>query len=239
MLTHCDRIFVNKNTDVFRLNTELLATPDTWSKWFMVNRSLNTSVGRRSYAEVLKNTSNNATNSKLGSDSHQVPINAEASTSFQTAHSNLHCVPVDCVPQRISHKPSTSCKVLSSKRNSLPKGQPYVQEFSLPLQNRYEALQSIVQPQQFIEQHDSFYKTLQGNKNKTGKKLGTITCCSGTPDGTYSTTSKGNKNKTGNKLGQVPQEVQQSGLVDHSEHQVPNFRGNKNGPRAVTTRDPI
>ena len=232
MLTHCDRIFVNKNTDVFRVNTELLATPDTWSKWFMVNRSLNTSVGRRSYAEVLKNTSNNATNSKLGSDSHQVPINSEASTSFQTAHSNLHCVPVDCVPQRISHKPSTSCKVLSSKRNSLPKGQPYVQEFSLPLQNRYEALQSVVQPQQFIEQHDSFYKTLQGNKNKTGKKLGTITCCSGTPDGTYSTTSKGNKNKTGNKLGQVPQEVQQSGLVDHSEHQVPNFRGNKNGPRA-------
>ena len=232
MLTHCDRIFVNKNTDVSRVNTELLATPDTWSKWFMVNRSLNTSVGRRSYAEVLKNTSNNARNSKLGSDSHQVPNNSEASTSFQTAHSNLHCVPVDCVPQRISYKPSTSYKVLSSKRNSLPKGQPYVQEFSLPLQNKYETLQSVVQPQQLIEQHDSFYKTLQGNKNETGKKLGTITCCSGTPDGTYSTTSKGNKNKTENKLGQVPQEVQQSGLVDHSEHQVPNFRGNKNGPRA-------
>ena len=40
-------------------------------------------------------------------------------------------------------------------------------------------------------------------------------------------------------MGQVPQEVQQSGLVDHSEHQVPNFRGNKNGPRAKLGLVPV
>ena len=227
MLTHCDQIFVNKNTDVSRVNTQLLATRDTWSKWFMVNRSFLTD--RRSYAEVLKNTSKNV---KLGSATQHVPSNPDASNSFQTTHSKVHCVPANCVPERISHKSSTTCKALSSKCNLLHKGQPYVQEFSLPLQNRYEALQPVVQPQQLAEQHDSFYEPLQGNKNKTGKKLGTNTCCSDTPDGTDSITSRGNKNKTGNKLGQVSQDIQQLALVDHSKHQVPCFRDNKNGPRA-------
>ena len=209
MFTHRDRIFVNKNTDVTHINTQLLATRDTWSKWFMVNRSVNTSVNHRSYAEVLKNSSKNSIPKNSSSVNNHAPSNSDASNSLQTAHTKAHCV-----PERISHKSSTNCKGLPYIRNSVSEGQPYVQEFSLPLQNRYEVLQPTVQPQHLALQHDTFYESLQGNKNKTGKKLGTNTCCSGTPDATNSITSRGNKNKTGNKLGQVPQEVQQLGLVD-------------------------
>ena len=135
MFTHRDRIFVNKNIDVTHINTQLLATCDTWSKWFMVNRSVNTSVDHRSYAQVLKNSSNSMAKHSSSVNNHE-PKNA--SNSLQTVYSKVHCVPANCIPECISHKSSINCKGLSYTRNSVPKGQPCVQEFSLPLQNRYE-----------------------------------------------------------------------------------------------------
>ena len=198
----------------------------------MVNRSVNTSVNHRSYAEVLQSSSKNVTANTSTTVNRHIPNKLDASTFTQTAHAKVHCVPHNCIPECTLHKSSTKCKAFPYRCNSVSKGQPYVQELSLPLQNRYEVL-SIVQPQHLAGQHGtSFHEPLQGNKNKTGTKLGTNLCCTGTPDGTNSITSRGNKNKTGNKLGQVPREVQQSGLVDQPKHHVPHFRGNKNGPRA-------
>ena len=54
VVTHRDRIFVNKNTCSRDVGRELLATRDQWLQWFTLNKSLNTIVKQRSYAQVLK-----------------------------------------------------------------------------------------------------------------------------------------------------------------------------------------
>ena len=110
-----------------------------------------------------------------------------------------------------------------------------MQDFCLPLQNRYDVLQTIVHKErQYLPQQHGIYldKTLEGNKNKNGKKLGKNPCHNPTPDVTHSTTSRGNKNKTGNKSGQVTQELLHLDSTDQSMHHISYFRGNKNGPRA-------
>ena len=47
VLTHKDRFFVNTNTNAIDVNNQFSATRDTWLTWFVVNRSLNTSVNHR------------------------------------------------------------------------------------------------------------------------------------------------------------------------------------------------
>ena len=51
---------MNTNTNAIDVNNPFSATRDTWLTWFMVNRSLNTSVNHRSYAEVLQSSCKNA-----------------------------------------------------------------------------------------------------------------------------------------------------------------------------------
>ena len=174
VFSHKDRIFVNKKHNVTQINEQFLATRDTWFKWFMVNRSVNTSVNHRSYAEVLQSPCKN--DSAICRDRFDKckPNKVKSPTETYTVHGNVDCVPVKCVPaQRISHKLVTNYK--ASSRNAVSKGKPYMQESSLPLQNRYEVLQSIVhrEPQHLSHQHGNLLdKTLEGNKNKNGKKIG-------------------------------------------------------------------
>ena len=104
-----------------------------------------------------------------------------------------------------------------------------MQESPLQLQNRYQILESIVNTDQ--HGHHLDYQ-LEGNKNKTGKKLGQKPCYNHALSVTNSTSSKGNKNKTGSKLGQVTQEAEDQGTIGQIMHHTIDFRGNKNGPRA-------
>ena len=52
VLAHKCRLVVNSNVNV---TTKMLATHDQWLTWFVVNKSMNTTVNHRSYAEVLQN----------------------------------------------------------------------------------------------------------------------------------------------------------------------------------------
>ena len=136
MLTHKDRIFVNKNKNVHHINNHLLATRDTWVKWFMVNRSVNTSVNHRSYAEVLQSCCKNDSAITQKNFYKCIPNKVNSSIVSHTVHSNVDCVPTKCVPaKRNSGKVTADCKVPTRERNAVSQGKAYLQDFSLPLQN--------------------------------------------------------------------------------------------------------
>ena len=230
MFTHKDRIFVNKKHNVNQINEQLLATCDTWFRWFMVNRSVTTSVNHRSHAEVLQSHCKN--NSAIGRDKfHKCqPNKVKSSTGMSIVHSSVNCVPVKCIPpQRIPQKLVTNHKASARERNVVSKGKPYMQESSLSLQSRYEVLQSIVhrEPQHLSHQHGNLlHETLESNNNKNSKTVGEKLCGKHTSDVTALVTSRGNQNKTGTKLGQVTQEVPHLG---QPMHHITDSRGNKNG----------
>ena len=210
MFTHKDRIFVNKNKNAYQINNQQ-STRDTWLKWFMVNRSVNTSVNHRSYAEVLQSSCNNDSAKTQKKYYAPTPCKVNPSTVSHAVHSNADCVQTKCVPaQRNSGAVETHCTFPTREHNAVSQGKAYLQDFSLPLQNRYDVLQTIThkERQYLPHQHGiSSDKTLEGNKNENGKKLGKNPCYNPTPDVTHFTTSRDSKNKTGNKLGQATQEL--------------------------------
>ena len=236
VLTHKDRIFVNKNKNVYHINNQLLATRDTRVKWFMVNRSVNTSVNHRSYAKVLQSCCKNDSAISQKNFYKCIPNKVNSSIVSHTVHSNVDCVPTKCVPaERNSGNVTTDCKVPTSEHNAVSQGKAYLQDFSLPMQNRYDVLQTVVHKElQYLPQQHGIHldKPLEGNKDKNGKKLGKNPCDNYTPDATHSTTSRGNENKTRKKLGQVTQELLHLDPIDHSMHHITDSKGNKNGPRA-------
>ena len=195
----------------------------------MVNRSLNTSVNHRSYAEVLQSGCKNA--SVVTSHKLHKCTETTANLPFAsiTADEFVNCVPTKCVPLERNAKPIANRSMSGLKRNDAVKGKPYTQELSLQLQNRYHILQSLVKTDQQGHYLDS---QLEGNKNKTGKKLGQKPSYNPAPGVTNSTALKGNKNNTGNKLGQGTQEAVNNGTVGHNMHHTIDFRGNKNEPGA-------
>ena len=122
-------------------------------------------------------------------------------------------------------KPIPNRSISDLKRNDAVRGKPYAQESPPQLRNRYQILQSVTE----TDQHGHHLNSqLEGNKNKTGKKLGQKPCYNPAPGVTNSTALQGNKNKTGNKLGQGTQEAGNNGTVGHTI----DFRGNKNEPGA-------
>ena len=175
VLTHKDRIFVNKNNNAHHINSQLLATRDTWLKWFMVNRSVNTSVNHRSYADVLQSSCKN--DSAITQENHYMRTRSKVHSSIAShaVHSNVDCVHSKCFPaQRNSGKVATQCRITTRERNAVSEGKAYLQDFCLPLQNRYDVLQTVVhkEMQYLPQQHGiSLDKPLEGNKNKNGKKL--------------------------------------------------------------------
>ena len=198
VLTHKDRIFVNKNKNVHHIKNQLLAIRDTWVKWFMFNRSVNTSVNHRSYAEVLQSSCKSDSAITQKNFYKRTPNKVNSSIGSHTVHSNVDCIHTKCVPaERNSGKVATQCKVPTRERNAVSQGKAYLQDFSLSLQNRYDVLQTVVHKEmQYLPQQHGFHldKPLEGNKNKNGKKLGKNPCHNHTPDATHSTTSRGNKN---------------------------------------------
>ena len=104
----------------------------------------------------------------------RIPNKVHSSIVSHTLHSNVDCVPTKCVPaERNSNKVMIYCKVPTCERNAVSQGKAYLQDFSLPLQNRYEVLQTVVhnELQHLPDQHGIHLdKTLEGNKNKNGNK---------------------------------------------------------------------
>ena len=135
----------------------------------MVNRSFNTSVNHRSYAEVVQNycEKHSATSQKKF---HNSKLNkATSPVASDNAHSNVHCVHTKCVPaERNLHKLKTGCKVSHHERNVVSKGKPYMQELPLPLQNRYEVLQSIGHSE---SQHLSHQHGIHSDISLEGKSM--------------------------------------------------------------------
>ena len=146
-----------------------------------------------------------------------------------TADDLVNCVPTKCVPLEHNVKPIPNRSISDLKRNDAVRGKPYTQESPLQFRNRYQILRSLTE----TDQHGHHFNSqLEGNKNKTGQKLGQKPCYNPAPGVTNSTALKGNKNKTGNKLRQGTQEPGNNGTVGHTRHQTIDFRGNKNKPGA-------
>ena len=104
----------------------------------MVNRSVNTSVNHRSYAEVLQSGCKNAS----VVTSHKLRTHRETTGNLPfasiTADEFVNCVPTKCVPLERNVKPIANRNISGIKRNDTVKGKPYTQELPLPLQNRYQ-----------------------------------------------------------------------------------------------------
>ena len=193
----------------------------------MIDRSFNTSVDHRSYAEVVqKNSKNEFTvlpqqNKTKNLTPHSIP---------SVQQKQIHCVPSKCVPERNLNKPRLHCKGLPHEGNGASKGKSYTQEFHLPVKNRYEVLHSNAdtEPKHLSHQHGtSCVTTLGGNKNKNGNKLGKNPCDVHTPDTTFNISTQQN-NKIGNKLGKVTQEIPHTGTIHQCSNQVTDFMVNKN-----------
>ena len=225
MLTHKDRFFVNTNANPIDVNHQCSATRDTWLTWFMVDRSFHTSVNHRSYAQVLQSGCKNAS-VHISHQLHKRKITTSNSPfASNVSHEVANCVPTKCVPLERNMKCTSSRSSLDLKRNQVVRGKPYMQESPLQLRNRYEILQSVTD----TDQHGHHLNSqLEGNKTKTGNKLGQKRFYIAAPVVTNSIALKGNKNKTGNKLGKGTQEAVHNGTVGQTMHHTINFRGNKN-----------
>ena len=55
VLTHRTRYIVNKTLDLQKIHKETSVKPEQWFKWFNTNKSVNTFVDNRSYADIVKN----------------------------------------------------------------------------------------------------------------------------------------------------------------------------------------
>ena len=73
VFTHKTRFIVNTSLDVQEIHNETYATPAQWLYWFKVNKSANTFVNHRSYADVLKivNSQENITDTRVSTDVHK------------------------------------------------------------------------------------------------------------------------------------------------------------------------
>ena len=184
------------------VNNQLLATRDTWLTWFMVSRSVNTSVDHRPYAEVLQSGCKRA--SVLSRSNHVGVHNGNGGNSIFTpgnSDKSTDCVPSKSVPgKRNVPNFASNHKGSDFKRNHSVRGEPHMQESSIAVCNRYQALQSSedIDLSHLSHQHGSSLETqLEGNKNKTRKKLDQKPCYNNASSVTNSTFFKGNKNKTG------------------------------------------
>ena len=110
-----------------------------------------------------------------------------------------------------------------------------MQESPLPLQNRYQILQSLVlsEPQHLSEQHGTHLDTFsQASTNKIGKKMKKNPCDGYIPDVTHFIDSTNGNNKIGNNLGRITQEAPNLYLTHQSMHHITDSLGNGNGNRA-------
>ena len=119
MFVQRTRQFVNTNTTKHVVDQETLATPDKWFKWFLQNKSVNTLVHDKTYAEVLLTTNDIRVNS---SPPMKFEIRCSANRGSHSTNSNAtkrtDCVPCKCVqPQCILTASNGSNTESRFKRN--------------------------------------------------------------------------------------------------------------------------
>ena len=96
VLTHVDRIFVNKTLSCVNVNKELQATRDQWTRWYIVNKSFNIKVQNKTFAQVL-------TTGKLPNKRNKCVLcqgfkrNGDSKTITSPYHKYSKCVPLKCV----------------------------------------------------------------------------------------------------------------------------------------------
>ena len=197
VLTHEGKVIVSRNVNVKAVQKELLATHDQWLTWFVVNKSMNTSVQHKSYAEVLQNGNPVVKSGKKDSNIlvHNC-VRSVTSTPQRIANRYSDCVQSKCVPFKRNAKPS-----VSSGNYQPSKGNAVMQESPFELSNRFQVLASaedILIEQHVDAQHDiPFDFELECNKNKTGPILGQEPCKNASTTVYVSKVVRGNKNKTG------------------------------------------
>ena len=100
MITHRDRLFVNKNVCLSDVHIELVATHDQWLRWFVLNKSFNTMVKHRTYTQVLTDGKINA-KSKEYSQVHALKGNNKGVQKYDALRNPVQqltkCVPQKCV----------------------------------------------------------------------------------------------------------------------------------------------
>ena len=94
-ITHKDRMFVNKNACSSDVETELLATCVQWLCWFALNKSFNTRVKQRSYAQVLRDGKSLAKQKECS----QVKGIETTNKPVQVSSRNAYKQYTKCVPQ--------------------------------------------------------------------------------------------------------------------------------------------
>ena len=209
--THRTRSFVNKNIPYSDLKDQLWATRGQWQRWFAINKSVNTVVTKKSYAQVLKNGK-----SLLG---HKERVSKQMSFIKATKPPKTPVCKLTQASGRAVSKcihsertPTQSACLTQSKSlygdcdvvdQSLNKGNRIGEEFPVITSNRFEILTSMGDLQNDDHQQtncDTFQTNFKGNKNKTGPTLGLL-CHKTNPDVYVSKILEGNKNKTRKKLG--------------------------------------
>ena len=192
----------------------------------MVNRSVSTSVNHRLYPEVLQNGRKSA--SVTSCDNHPIVhswIRGNSTLSPCIVDNHTDCIPPKWI--RVKHNvssPASNQIRLVFKHNHIVKGEPYMQESSIAIHNRYQVLKSIediANQRHLSDQHGNTLEVqLEGNENETGKKLGQKPCHNTTISVENLTFFKGNKNKTGKKLGIATQNLADKCSTGQNKHYI-------------------
>ena len=234
VFTHKTKSIVNSLFYVQKIYNEISATTDQRLKWFMVNKSVNTLVHHRSYAEVLQtvNSKDKTTNTRVSTRVHK--HNRSTSAGKRTLIKQPECVQPKCVLfKRNPVQSSSSGEQCRVGRNEVSKGKFAKQERTLELNNKFHILQSLLD-----DEHEGsidgshFISQLEGNKNETGQILGSEPQNTADNDVQFLKPFKGNKNKNGNKLGLHTHQTDHCYNFHQDKHTIEKFRGNKNGNRA-------
>ena len=230
VLTHRTRYIVNKTLDLQKIHKETSVKPEQWFKWFNTNKSVNTFVDNRSYADIVKNVHPSKPNN--------FDILQSQSTSAKVHKRNAsirpQCAHPKCVQfERTRPRPASAVLQSRVERNTFHRGKQSNKEGTIQLANKFTILQSLSDDANDDSSDGSqFIDLLEGNKNKTGQTLGIEP--TNIVDGVVhiSKPFKGNKNKTGQTLGaHSPQQLTNKKF--HQDKQTPQtFMGTDNGNRA-------
>ena len=224
VLTHVNRTFVNKNVSCDSVNTELQASRDQWTRWFVVNKSFNTKIKNKTFAQVL--TTGKSLDKRQERGSCQGVKHSGESKTVTSPYHNSECIPCKWVQAKrnghVIHRIDNSSSNAGTGKLRISSNTQSYQ----PVNNRFQLLADIQNDN--VQNchgaaHDIFENKLEGNKNKTGSKLGK-SCESN--DVAHLTSLQGNKNKKGQTLGQATQ-ANCAKATDNGHKAQFQFRGNK------------
>ena len=240
MLTHVDRTFVNKNVSRDTVNRELQASRDEWINWFMVNKSFNTKVANKTFAQVLSTKLLDKTQERVSKQSFK--RNGQSQVLSNPCHRDSQCVPSKCI--RVKRKVKVVHKIDNSSSNAGTgklRLNTNTQEYCWPVSNKFQLLRNKEDDNDDNGQshhgatHDTFTNKLEGNKNKTGLTLGKS--CELKNGVVHATSVQSNTNKMGQRLCQITQTNCTKTTANCHEAKF-KFRGNKNGIRAKLGTEP-